>query len=98
MLDLQRKITPNGGKSMSIRKRRSREEIIDLFRTCQATLGKTPGIAVFCKLTGVKRSEVDYFWTRPSKLTLEAGGNPNKFASRLPDEEVFQEYARVCQH
>lgn len=76
--------------------RRSKEEIFELFRACQTKLGRTPGIASFCKATGVKRSEVDYYWPRPSALVEEVGGRPNEFVSRLSNDEVFADYARVC--
>ena len=31
-----------------------KDEIIELFQACQTKLGKTPGISVFTKETGVK--------------------------------------------
>ncbi len=78
--------------------RRSRDEIIQLFRACQAKLGKVPGEGVFCKETGVKSSEVTYYWPRFGGLVAEVGGKQNEFAVRLPDDVVFREYARVCLH
>jgi hypothetical protein len=81
-----------------LRMRQSREEILDLFSACQRKLGRTPGMAVFCKMTGVKESEVSYYWPTRSALAKEAGATANKFDNRLPDETVFREYARICLH
>ena len=78
--------------------RRSRQEILELFQACQAKLGRTPGMAVFCKAACVKLSEVLYYWPNPGALVKEAGGQPNKFRGRLDDVVVFQEYAKVCLH
>src|ERR1035438_6189009 len=78
--------------------RRSREEILDLYRACQAKFGRVPGIASFCKATSLKKSEVEYYWARWNALVKEAGGQPNEFVSRLSDEEVFADYAKVCLH
>lgn len=78
--------------------RRSREEILELFRTCQAKLGETPGMGRFCKMTGLKKSEVDYYWPRTSALVREAGAEPKEFITRYPDDEVFEDYARLCVH
>jgi hypothetical protein len=76
--------------------RRSKQEILDLYRACQAKIGKAPGKDRFCKMTGLKQAEIDYYWPRPSALLQEAGAKPNEFNQKLPDEEVFEEYARVC--
>ncbi len=78
--------------------RRSKDEIIELFRACRAKLGKVPGHAAFRKETGVKLSEVNYHWPKFGKLVEEVGGKTNEFVARLPDDFVFREYARVCLH
>ena len=78
--------------------RRGRDEIVELFRACQLKFGRAPGEAVFCKETGLKRSEVSYYWPTFGKLVEEAGGKPNRFNERLSDDVVFREYARVCLH
>jgi hypothetical protein len=78
--------------------RRSRDEIIELFRACRAKLGKAPGRISFGKQTGVKLSEVNYYWPTFSKLVEEAGEKTNEFASRLADDVVFRDYGRVCLH
>ncbi len=78
--------------------RRSREEILELFRACQTKLGEAPGMGRFCKMAGLKKSEVDYYWPRPSALVREAGAEPKEFMSRYPDDEVFEDYARLCVH
>src|SRR5262249_6167134 len=69
-----------------------------LFRACQAKLGKTPGQATFFKLASVTRADVFYYWPRYSALAEEAGSLPNEFQSRIPDDHVFRDYARVCWH
>jgi hypothetical protein len=78
--------------------RRSRDEIIELFRACQAKFGKTPGCEAFCKEARLKPSEIDYYWSPFSKLVTEVGGRPNEFTARLPDDVVFRGYGRVCLH
>ena len=50
------------------------------------------------KLSGVKAPEIDYYWPRYSELLKEAGAQPNEFQLKLPDEDVFQDYAKVCLH
>jgi hypothetical protein len=78
--------------------RRSRDEIIELLRACQIKLGRVPGHEVFSKETGVKLSEINYYWPTFGKLVEEVGGKTNEFAARLPDDVVFREYGRVCLH
>lgn len=78
--------------------RRSREEILDVYRACQAKLGRAPGKEAFCKMSGIKLSEINYYWPRPSALIEEAGFQPNELQSKLPDDVVFQDFARVCLH
>jgi hypothetical protein len=79
-------------------KRHNKEEIFELYKACQEKLGKSPGIERFCKMAKLRKSEVMYYWPTPAALTKEAGGVPNKFGSKLSDEIVFQDYARVCLH
>jgi hypothetical protein len=78
--------------------RHSRDEIIELFRACRAKLGKVPGHAALRKQTGVKLSEVNYYWATYGELVEEVGGETNEFVARLPDDFVFREYGRVCLH
>lgn len=78
--------------------RRSRQEIVDVFRACRSKLGRAPGRAAFCKQSGIKPAEVDYYWPRYSALVQEAGARPNEFQAKLPDGVVFQDFARLCQH
>lgn len=78
--------------------RHSREEIVAMLRSCQATLGRAPGKDVFCRTTGLKQSEIDYYWPTFTALVQEVGARPNEFQSKLPDEVVFQDFARVCRH
>ncbi len=76
--------------------RRSRDEILDLFRACRAKLGRTPGQNSFFKMARIGSGDVGYYWPRYSALVREAGAQPNEFQLSLPDEEVFLDYARVC--
>ena len=84
--------------SVSTKKRRSRQEILEMFRACQSNIGRTPGAIAFCRVSGVTPAEVKYYWPRHSALAEEAGGLPNEYQSKLPDEVVFEDYARVCNH
>jgi hypothetical protein len=79
-------------------KRHTKQEILELYKACQAKLGEPPGIDRFCKMAKSKPSEISYYWPRPTALTKEVGATPNEFGSRLPDEVVFQDYTRVCLH
>lgn len=79
-------------------KRHTKQEILELYKACQAKLGEPPGIQRFCKMARLKNSEVKYYWPTPAALTKEAGAAPNKFGAKLSDEVVFQDYARVCIH
>ncbi len=78
--------------------RRSREEILDIYRACQAKLGRAPGKETFCKMSGIKLSEINYYWPRPSALIEEAGFQPGEWTVKLPDDVVFRDFARVCLH
>jgi hypothetical protein len=78
--------------------RRTKEELLDLYRACQAKLDDDPGITKFCNLAKVKQSEIKYYWPTPTAFIIEAGGMPNDFGVRLPDNVVFEDYARVCIH
>jgi hypothetical protein len=49
-------------------------------------------------MSGVKVSEINYYWPRPGALIQEAGFEPNELQSKLPDEVVFSDFARVCLH
>src|ERR1017187_10280074 len=78
--------------------RRSREEILDLYRAVSAKSGKPPGLDRFCTEAHLKHSEVYYYWPSPGELTKEAGLQPNEYTERLPDAEVCADYAKVCLH
>jgi hypothetical protein len=79
-------------------KRHTKQEILELYKACQAKLGEPPGIDRFCRMAKLKPSEISYYWPRPTALTKEVGAIPNEFGSKLPDEVVFQDYTRVCLH
>jgi hypothetical protein len=78
--------------------RRSRQEILDLFKASRAKSRRTPGLRSFCTAAGLKASEVTYYWPRHSALIEEAGAEPTEYTARLSDEVVFGDYARVCLH
>ncbi len=75
--------------------RRSRDEILQAFRSATATLGVAPR---FAKLTGIKPSAVQYYWPRHSDLAREAGATPSEWQQPLTDEVLFEDYAKVCLH
>jgi len=79
-------------------KRHTRQEILELYKACQAKLGEPPGIDRFCKMAKLKPSEISYYWPRPTALTKEVGAIPNEFGFKLPDQVVFQDYPCVCLH
>src|ERR1043166_5753503 len=95
---IRARITSRCREMKTVSTRRSREEILDLFRACQSKLGRTPGTNAFFKIAGVKPSEVKYYWSRPAALAEEAGALPNELQPRLSDEEVFRDYANLCLH
>lgn len=78
--------------------RRSREEILDIYRACQAKLGKAPGKESFCKMSGVKPAEINYYWPRPGALIEDAGFQPGEWRGKLSDDVVFRDFARLCLH
>ncbi len=79
-------------------KRLSKTEIVDRFRACCQKLGETPGFTRFCKLAGVRKKDVDYYWPRFSDLAKEIGVVPQEWEKKIPDSELFAEYAKVCLH
>lgn len=78
--------------------RLSKIEILDRFRMCCQKLGKTPGKALFCKTAKVSQADIDYYWARPSDLAKEAGAVSQGWNVKIPDSELFEEYAKVCLH
>lgn len=82
-------------------KRPSREEIVDLFRACAAKNGgKTPGKILFEKTCGITEAQVNrHFWKGGyTELAQAAGLPPNLLQSRLDDDQVFLEFAKICLH
>jgi hypothetical protein len=76
--------------------RPSRDDILERFKACTQKLGKTPGIAQFCRLTGVKAWDVGYYWPNQTALAREAGVPANTMQQRIPDRDVFEAFARIC--
>src|ERR1700678_4142425 len=84
---------------MPTKHRRSREEILESYKACAAQLGRTPGLAVFEKATGILKSEVEYYWPRSSALAEAAGLIGNNWPDQKIDlEELFRDFALVCTH
>ncbi|MBB6144279.1 hypothetical protein HNQ77_002231 [Silvibacterium bohemicum] len=84
---------------MQAKQRRSREEILESFKACAAQFGRTPSEEAFEELTGIKASEVRYYWPKPSALAEEAGLQPNEWlVDKLSDSEVFAGFAQICLH
>src|SRR3990167_1366855 len=78
--------------------RPSKPEILDRFRACCQKLGKTPGADVFCKTARIKKIDINYYWPRFSDLVKECGFIPQGWEIKIPDGELFEEYAKVCLH
>jgi len=80
------------------RARPSREQIIEQYRACVLKLGRAPGLSIFCKMAKVLPGHVFYYWPRISDLAKEAGAKPNKFITAIPEDSLFEDYARICLH
>jgi len=53
----------SSGTSRHSTRRRTRDEVIELFRACAAKLDRTPGDAEFEKICGIALKDVRYyFW------------------------------------
>ena len=78
--------------------RRSREEILAIYRACRASHGKVPGRDTLCKVGGVRPREIQYYWPSYSALVREAGDVPNPRTPKLPEEFLFGEFAQACRH
>jgi hypothetical protein len=53
---------------------------------------------VLCKLTGLKPTEIKYYWPGLQELANEVGIPPNELTPRMADEELFREFIKVCLH
>lgn len=78
--------------------RLSKTEITGRFDVSCQKLGKTPGFALFCKTARIKKSDIEYYWPRFSDFVKECGGKPQGWIAKIPDEELFREYVKVCLH
>lgn len=81
-------------------RRRSREEIIELFRACAAKLNRTPGKAEFERTCGISETDIRrHFWKSGyTELAEAAGLPPNTLTQRFEDDQVFEDYAKICLH
>jgi hypothetical protein len=75
---------------------RSREEILEKYRACAEQLGRVPGLRVLEGKTGIKKSEIDYYWPTPAALAREAGLPPNLLKTAIPEDQLMEAYARIC--
>ncbi|HBR15118.1 MAG TPA: hypothetical protein DD723_06210 [Candidatus Omnitrophica bacterium] len=76
----------------------SKTEILDRYHACRQKLGKAPGSTIFCKTAGVKLADIFYYWPRFTDLVKEAGEISPGWNSKIPNEELYEEYAKVCLH
>lgn len=78
--------------------RLTKEHILDRMREAIRTSanGRAPGSTTFEKRWGVPQGKVDEYWDNHSELILAAGGTPNEPKRKIPDEELFRDYAKVC--
>ncbi len=74
------------------------KEILGAYRHCCKKLGKTPGIRLFCQVSGVSPRQIYYYWPHFDDLVKEAGAQPNRLPTPLTDDQILCEYARVCLH
>lgn len=79
-------------------RRRSKQEILELYQACMQETGESPGESRFCKWATLGRHDIFYHWPRYSDLVVEAGGQPNDFTLKSSDLDLFNNYARVCLH
>lgn len=79
-------------------KRRSKQEILELYQLSMKEKGRSIGRQSFCEWANLKQSELNYYWPRHSDLIIEAGGQPNTLNSKSSEDLLFNEYARVCLH
>ncbi len=75
-----------------------KEEVLKKYRACCKKLGRTPGLRVFCQLTGLRQGDVYFHWPIFADLVREVGGQPNQLPPPQSDEQIFRDYARVCVH
>ncbi len=78
--------------------RLSKTEILERFRACCQKLGKTPGQNVFSKTTGTKRADIRYYWAKQNDLAKEAGKQSPVWTVKIPEPELFEDYAKICLH
>jgi hypothetical protein len=60
--------------------------------------GKAPGAAAFENKWGVKAVHRKRYWPTHSRLVEDAGAKANQPLDKIPENDLFHEYARVCLH
>jgi len=78
--------------------RRTKQELIDIGVAATAKLGRDFGQQQFCNATHVKLSEIKYHFGDFGPFREALGLSPNELTVRLPDEEIFADYAKICLH
>lgn len=75
---------------------RSREEILEKYRSCAEKLGRPPGRNIFERMAGIKLWEVSYYWPNSTALAQEAGLLPNSMVTAIPEDQLLEAYSRIC--
>lgn len=81
-----------------MKQRKTKQEIIDLLRAVAAKEGDDVGLTRFCKIAGLNKAEVDYYFPDFGSLRRSIGLAPNSPNERLADDVGFEDYAKVCLH
>jgi hypothetical protein len=76
-----------------------RERIIQEIQRLAKEHGQAPGLQVFIKETGIRKSEwYGKLWARWGDALLEAGFAPNSFQAKTETDFVLQKLAVACRH
>ncbi len=51
----------------------------------------TPGLQKFCKITGIKKYEINKYWETWSDALIEAGHAPNQFTQAMPQDYIIEQ-------
>lgn len=77
----------------------SQSLIIQEIQRVAKTLGRAPGIAIFERETGIKKTEWHgVYWRSWGNALIEAGFQPNKLQTKYSSEEVILFYAEAVRH
>lgn len=77
----------------------SRETIIREIGRVAEKIGRSPGVELFEKETGIRRSEwLGKYWRTWGAALEEAGYEPNRMQGQLSAEHVLRKYAELVRH